>query len=117
MASYLAGRFNDFPHRVSISIAKVECVKRIFVEVLQSSNVRPGEIDDVRVIANTGPVARRIIVTVNRNLFALTESDLQHQRNEMALGLVRLPILFRSAGGIEITERDRAQAVDLVVPL
>src|SRR5262249_27459744 len=115
-ASYLAGCANDFPHRVPVSIAKVECVKRIFVEILQSGDVCPGEIDYMRVVANACTVARRIIVTVNRNLFALTESDLQHERNEMALGLVRLPILFRGAGGIEITERDRTQAVDLVVP-
>src|SRR5205807_255817 len=100
-----------------VAVAEIKSVERIFVQALETSDVRPCEIDHVRVVANARTIARWIVFTVNGNFFSLVECNLQHQRNQMTFRLMRFAVFLRRASSIEITKRDRAQTVDLVVPL
>ena len=71
------------------------------------------QIVDVDVIANAGAVGRGIVVAENRDVFALPERHLQHDRNQVRLGRVVLAhvALRARAGGVEVTQRRVAQAV------
>ena len=64
-----------------------------------------GQIDDVDVVADARAVGRGIVVAEDHDLLALTERDLQHDRNQMRFGVVVFAqVSFRrSPSGIEIS--------------
>ena len=47
-----------------------------------------GQVVDVDIIANAGAVGRGIVVAKNRDLLALPERNLQHDRDQMRFGIV-----------------------------
>ena len=82
----------------------------------ERQDVRLREIDDVDVIANAGAVGRRIIGAVNFALRRLAERDFEHVRDQMRFDAMMFAKFLARAGGVEITERDEFQSVNLVIP-
>ena len=66
--------------------------------------MRACKIDDMDVIANTCAVGRLIVGSVNFDIRALTERDLQHGGNQMCLRPMIFAEVLRGAGRIEVTQ-------------
>ena len=59
----------------------------------------------MNVIANAGPIRRRIIGAEHGDGLASTERRLQHERNQMRFGIVVLAdaAVFGTSGHVEVT--------------
>jgi len=73
-------------------------------EMFKRAQVRLGKVLDMNVVTHRRPVGGGVIGSVNLDLRPLAQRCLQHQRNEMRLGLVQLADLAFGigAGGVEI---------------
>ena len=69
------------------------------------------------VVPDAGAVLRIVIRAVDFYVRFLAERDLQDIGNQMGFDAVLFAELFRGAGCVEITQRDKSQAVDLDVPM
>src|SRR2546423_10041385 len=106
----LPARFDDCADAGPASGAEiVELTLRRF----QSEDVGLGQIADVNVVADTGAVGRVVIGSVNFDVRLLSERNLQDIRDQVRLDAMFLAEPLRTAGGIEITERDKAQPLKL----
>src|SRR5271154_3832449 len=79
-----------------------------------------GEIAYMDVVANAGAIGSGVIMAEDLDVLAQAEGDIEHQGNDMRLGLVRFaarPVgVDHRAGDVEVTETGVAQAVDLIDP-
>src|ERR1700757_415250 len=78
--------------------------------------MRLGEIEDVNVIANTGSIRRVVVSSVNFDVWSFTKRHLQHSGNEMRLWSVVFAKFLGCAGGIEVAQTNKFDAMNLVVP-
>src|ERR1700730_9443749 len=113
------GRGDHLSHRMTSADPKVQ--RRAFasgVKLFERAQMCVGKILDVNVIADAGTVCSRIIDAVDLDVRSLSEGRLQHQWDEVCFGLVTLADLAIGigSGGIEIPERNRADAISLSVP-
>ena len=87
---YLPCRIDDFFDGKTFAVTQIvkaaAAVKRA-----QSQDVRLRKINDMDIIAHARPVAGRVIISKNGNLFAFSERDLQNERDEVKLRAVLLP--------------------------
>mmetsp|Transcript_17998 Transcript_17998/g.27417 ORF Transcript_17998/g.27417 Transcript_17998/m.27417 type:complete len:246 (+) Transcript_17998:11501-12238(+) len=70
------------------------------------------QVTHMHIVANAGAIRRLVVRAINRQRITFTGDSVQHQRDQMGLGLVKLTDLslrIRS-GHIEITKDDMAQA-------
>ena len=88
-------------------------------EVVERLDVGIGQIVDVDVVADARAVGRGIVVAEHLHRRALAQRCLHHQRDEVE----RLPPVLADAavgagaGGVEVAQADRAQAVADAVPV
>ena len=75
------------------------------------------EILDVDVVAHAGAVAGFIVIAEDGDLIALAERNLKHERNKVAFGVVRFAIFFRCTAGVEVTQENALDSMDLLSPL
>ncbi len=66
-----------------------------------------GKVDNVDVIANARTVRRFVIRSENFHGGLFTQRDLENVRNEMRFHAMIFTEPFRSAGGVEITQRNK----------
>jgi hypothetical protein len=78
MASDAAGRFNDLAYAEAGAIAQVEdqaCTACGFAfQSAESEQVRVGQVGDVNVVADAGAIGRGIVIAIDANGFAPSES-------------------------------------------
>src|SRR5207249_7713033 len=109
---------DDFKDRVPVSCSEVEDGRWISAaEILESGNVREGQIRHVDVIADARPVRGRVVLAENLRRLRAPEDHVQEPRNQMgfrrmvfANGAVRI-----RPRGIEVTQRNEADSEGLVV--
>src|SRR5437868_13749846 len=70
----------------------------------------------MNVIPNAGAVGRVVVGPINFDVGLLAERDSEDIRNQMGLDPVLFSEFLRGAGSVEITQRNKSQAVDLSVP-
>ena len=116
MACDLPRGLYHLPDRVALSIAQVvgpaACVQR-----LQGQDVRMRQVQHVDIVADAGAVAGGIVVAKDFYVFPLAQCNLQHQGDEVGLGVVILTPIGRRARGVEIAQRRVAKAVDAIQPV
>ena len=78
--------------------------------------MRGRQIEHVHVVAHARPVARRIVVAVDRHAVAAAGGGLQHDRDQVRLRIVPLAVPRARAGGIEIAQTHAAQPEGAAVP-
>src|SRR5687768_13508683 len=117
MPGHLTRRFDHLAHRVSVSAPKVVDQAIAFLQSIQCKEMCRGQIRDVDVIANASAVWRWIICAIDLCRVALAQRHTQNKRDEMRLGLMRLPAAVQRTTGIEVTKRCKMQAVNLTIAL
>ena len=72
----------------------------------------------MNVVSNTCAVLGVVVITKNRNVFALSVGNLQNQRNQVRFRIVRLTNLTGDMGaaGVEVAQRYKPQAMRLPHP-
>src|SRR4029434_2956549 len=106
-------RSDDFAH--ARAAASTDIVERTLRHT-EREHVRLSEIDDVDVIADARAVRRLIVGAVNLDVFLLAKRDLEDVGDEVRLNAMIFAETLGGAGGVEVTERDEFEAVNLVVP-
>ena len=85
-----ARRLDHLAHRVAALAAEVVDVVAAGHGLLQREHVRAAEVLDVDVVADRGAVRRRVVGAEDRDALALARRGLQHERDQMRLGVVVL---------------------------
>src|SRR6185369_11336230 len=114
LAGDLLAHLDDFADRVTLAVAQIE---ETAPARSHGENVRPGQINDVNVIAHTRAVGRRVIRAKNLAVRRMAERDPEHVWNQMRLEAMMLAELFACAGGIEVAKGDKLQTVNPLIPL
>ena len=91
-----ARRVDHLAHRVTALAAEVVDVVAAGHGLLQRQDVRAPEVLDVDVVADRGAVRRRIVGAEDRHGLALARRGLQHERDQVRLGVVVLARARRS---------------------
>src|SRR5947208_16520253 len=103
---------DDFADRVTLAVAQVE---KAVPARSHGENMRPGQINDVNVIADTRAVGRRVIHAKNLAARRLAERDPEHVRNQVRLEAMMLAEPFACASGVEIAKGDKLQTVNPLI--
>lgn len=78
-------------HRKPPAVAEIERVRpKMVLQVIQCQQMRLGQILDVHVIAHTGAIGRRIVITKHLQARASAQGRFQYVRNQVGLAGVRL---------------------------
>ena len=86
-----ASAFNYFHHRISVARPEIEEVGLpAFAKMLESQDVRIGQIGDMHVVADCGSIRRRIARSEYGHLRLLPRSRFQNVRHQMRFRLVQL---------------------------
>ncbi len=107
------GRLDHRAHGMACARAEIEREAVAALEQMrQRQHVRVGQVLDMDIVADGGAVGRRIVGAEDVDGGAPPERGLQHERDEVGLGLVLLADLALGigAGGVEIAQRRVAQA-------
>src|SRR5947209_1087163 len=107
---------DDLAYGESLTAPEVVDETAVLAEGFEGEHVGIGEIADVDVVANAGSVLGGIVLTEDLDARAAAQGDVEDERNEVRLGLVRLAVAFDGAGDVEVAEAGVAQAVDAVDP-
>src|SRR6266498_1295053 len=108
---------NDLADGMSLATSDVVDSDASSIPELQCRDVRMGDVRDVHVIPNTGPIRRGIVVTINFEVRPLSGSSLQQQRNNVCLGLMIFSGVLSRARGIEISKRNCSPPVGVCIPM
>ena len=111
-ADALAG-LDDLPHGVALAVAEI--VISVFAR-LHREHVRLREVDDVYVIADAGAVQGRVVGAEDFAFLRLPQRNLEDVGNQVCLNAVMFAELFAGPGGIEITQCDKFQSVQFLIP-
>src|SRR5581483_5732533 len=115
---FFAGDFfaglDNLTHGIAIAVAEV--VKSLFAG-REGQDMGLGQINDVDIIPDAGAVGRGIIGAVNLALGGLAERDFEDVRDEVGFDAMMFAEFLAGAGGVEIAEGDKLEAVDLVIPV
>src|ERR1700735_620483 len=82
-----------------------------FAKMVQRTDVGISEIADVHVVANRGPIRRRIVFPKYGNLGLFTGTCRKNVRHEMRFRLVTFSVLCRRTRSIEVTQGYEFQSV------
>ena len=69
------------------------------------------------VVADAGAIRRWIISAKNLAVLRLAERNFEHVRNEVRFDAMILTELSTRASGVEITERNEFEPVNLLIPV
>src|SRR5271166_6574688 len=112
---YLAAGLDDLAHARSPPGSQVELELDAPLQPLERGLVRRGEVIDVNVIADAGPVRSRVLVSKDRHMLTLSKCDLEDQRNQVSLGIVVFAqvAIGRGAGRVEVTQGSITPAIGM----
>ena len=88
---------------------KIRC--RPALERVEREQVRLAEVLDVDVVAHGGAVARRVVGAEHLDVLAHAGGGLEHERDQVRLGLVVLAQLPARARDVEVAQRRGGQPV------
>src|SRR5438552_15635429 len=80
-------RLDDFAYRVTLAVAQIE---KAVLARRHGENVRPGQINNVNVIADTRSVGGRVIRAKDIAVRHLAERDPEHIRDQVRLAAMSL---------------------------
>src|SRR6266436_7960343 len=112
MPGYTANSFDHFAN--AISAAGTEIVDELvaLAQSIEHPDMRAGEIAHMNVITDAGAIRGGIVGAENRDVFALSERDLQREGNQVRLRHMVLAQIAGGSRGVEIAEGGVPQAVD-----
>src|SRR5439155_25427819 len=105
---------DDLTHRTALPGAQIERTALAPPgEMAKRPHMRIREVAHVDVVADRAAVRRRVIRAVDFNRLTGPKGGAQHPRDQVSFGLVVFADFTRGigAGGVEITQRGKAQAV------
>ena len=73
-------------------------------EIIEPENVSLSDVDDVKVVTDTGAIFCGVIRTKNIQLFPLPKGGAQDDRDQVRFVSVRLSEILRCSRGVEIPE-------------
>src|SRR6476469_5520015 len=111
----LPAGLDDLSNREPCATAEVVDAVAAGLGVFEGEQVCLGEVGDVDVVADAGAVGGRVVLAVDVDRRALTEGDLQDQRDEVGLGRVALTEAAPRAGDVEVPQAHGTQSVRLCV--
>ncbi|CDN46185.1 hypothetical protein BN871_LH_00030 [Paenibacillus sp. P22] len=114
-----AGDLDDFLHGEAVSVAEiVDGAVRSLAQALDGEHMGVGKVADMDVIADAAAVCRRVIFSEYRDMAPLAQCCLEHDRNQMRLGIMILSDspAFVSACGIEIPKGYEPESMRPVEP-
>jgi len=81
MPSHAASRFDHLPHTESLSVSQVEdqpvLGRRVCFQGRQSQKMGIGNVGDVDVVANAGPISSRVVIPIDPNRSTATQGHVQ----------------------------------------
>src|SRR6185312_1568474 len=113
------GGGDDLAHRKAGAVAQIEGAVAEFGnaggfglagEGIESNDVGGGEVADVNVVADAGAVRGGVVVAEDGDRGPLAGGGFEHQRDQVAFGLVALAAASGGAGGIEVAQGKVMQA-------
>ena len=110
------GRLHHLPVREAGPVAEIERARFDAVDAVEREQVRVGDVRDVDVVADAGAVRGVVVAAEDPDLGAQAERHLQQDRDQVRFGHVVFAALRRRPAGVEVAERDVAQAVRRRVP-
>jgi len=104
-------------HRIAGAAAEIVAAAAL-LQPVQHADMRLGEIGDMDIVADAGAVRRRVVRAEDGERRAAAEGGADRQRHQVGFGVVILadPAARISAGGVEVAQAGRAQAMDAVGP-
>ena len=110
-----ASAFDHFHHRISVARPEIEEIGLpAFAKMLESPDVRIGQIGHVHVVADCGSIGSRIARPEHGHLRLLPRSRFQNVRHKMRFRLVVFAATLRGTRRVEVAQRDELQAVGAV---
>ena len=109
---------DDLAHGKTVSNAKV---KRIalgaLTQVIQCKDVSIGQIGDVDIITDAGPVSCFIVCTLNFHVVFPADGNIQDERNQMCFGFVMLTNIGIKicTGGVKISQIDMFNPIGSII--
>ena len=115
------GGGHDLPDREAVAVAEVERDRPVGARIarrgrFQREQVRVGQVGDVDVVADAGPVGRRVVVAEDRRRPAGLDG-LEDGRDQVRLGVVVLAGPLGRPGDVEVAQAHAAQAVGPAIPV
>src|ERR1700738_44090 len=116
MPGYAANGFDHFANAIAAAGAEIVNELVTLAQSLEHKNMRAGEVAHMNVITDAGAIGCGIVGSEDRNVFALSERNLQRKRNQMRLRHMVLAKIAGGSRGVKIAEARIPQAVDTVKP-
>ena len=116
MAGDFTGGLDDLLHREPLAISKIVRAAAL-LQRSEGKDVGLCQVADMDIIPHAGAIGRGVVVAEDADVLALAEGNLEHQRNEMQLGIMILSPFLAGAGGIEITQAGGFHPVRLLQPV
>src|SRR4051794_12101301 len=99
-------------HREAGAVAEVvDLVHAGLRRALEAEDVRLPEVLDVDVVPDRGAVIRRVVRPEHGHVLPLAGGGLEHERDQVRLGLVVLAEVAAGPRDVEVAQRDRAEPV------
>src|SRR5438105_7222844 len=116
IAGHSARRLKYLTDGKACSISQVVDKFVVRAEGLQSEHMRIGQVAHVDVIANAGPILRRVVRAKDRHVVTLSHCCLKDDRNQVRLRIVQLSRESVGSGGIEVAQARISKSVNSMKP-
>src|SRR6516165_6720239 len=100
---------DDLAHCEAVAVADVVDEAAALSEGVEGENMRIGEVTDVDVVADAGAVLGGVVVAKDLDASPAAEGDVEDERDEVRLGLVRLAVAVDGSGDIEVAQAGVAE--------
>src|SRR4051794_6230909 len=111
-SGHRARGLDHLAHREAGAVAEVvDLVHAGIRRALEPEDVRLPEVLDVDVIPDRGAVIRRVVRPEHGHVLPLARGGLEHERDQVRLGLVVLAEVAAGPRDVEVAQRDRAEPV------
>ena len=91
MARHSPRRFQNLAHAVTAAISQIDNEPLEFFQRTQCEDVRLGQVGNVNIVANTGPIRSRIVVAIDFHPRLSSQGHVENARNQMGLGSCASP--------------------------
>src|SRR4051794_21070865 len=111
-SGHRARGLDHLAHREAGAVAEVvDLVHAGIRRALEPEDVRLPEVLDVDVVPDRGAVIRRVVRPEHGHALPLARGGLEHERDQVRLGLVVLAEVAAGPRDVEVAQRDRAEPV------
>src|SRR4051812_9713716 len=111
-AGHRARGLDHLAHREAGAVAEVvDLVHAGLRRALEAEDVRLPEVLDVDVVPHGGAVVRRVVRPEHGHVLALARRGLEHERDQVRLGLVVLAEVAAGPRDVEVAQGDRPEPV------